>query len=208
MKLMNLKNMEDITMNVEMITTLEQIKSSLSRAKSIADRRLREPFSNPVDISSFLLLRIDVVLQDIDETIKAEEDALEAYYQEFQAEKKDEKQNNGFSPLISIIAEEVSKAFNNCWVAIRASKSDGSNPEYSISIQPDGYTPNDVMLKLRSLGYAPTFKSVKEFDTSNWADFDVQANGVAFNLSSTVSSISPPELDRFYEPAKDSELPF
>jgi hypothetical protein len=203
-------------MNVEMIATLDQIKSSLSTAKNIADRRLRDPYSNPAAVTNFLLLRIDVVLQDIDETIKAEEDALEAYYQEVISEP--EEQNNGFNPLVSICADSISKAFNNCWVAVRASKrgsatalstgNDGGKPEYSISIQPDGYNPNDVLLKLRSLGYVPTFKSVKEFDTSIWADFDVQANGVSFNLSSTVSSISPPELDRFDEPATDEELPF
>jgi len=196
-------------MNVEMIATLDQIKSTLLRAKSIADRRLREPFSNPVDISSFLLTSIDVVLQDIDETIKAEEDALEVYYQEFKEETKEQNPaSRGFSPLISICAENISKAFNDCWVAIRASKSDGSNPEYSISIQPDGYTANDVQLKLRLLGYSPKFKEAREFETCTWADFDVKANEVAFTLSSTVSTTDPPELERYSEPATDDELPF
>ena len=148
-------------------------------------------------------------MQDIDETIKAEEDTLEANYQEFIAETKDEKQNNGFSPLISICAEEISKAFNDCWVAVRASRNDGGKPEYSISIQPNGsFTPNDVLLTLRSLGYMPTFKSVREFDTSIWADFDVKALGIAVKISSTVSTVDPPELDRFDEPATDGELPF
>jgi hypothetical protein len=89
-----------------------------------------------------------------------------------------------------------------------SSGNDGGKPEYSISIQPDGYTANDVLLKLRSLGYAPTFKEAKQFETSTWADFSVNAFGIAFNLSSTVSTTDPPELDRFDEPATDGELPF
>lgn len=197
-------------MNVEMINTLDQIKSTLSMAKSIADRRLRDPCSNPVDVSNFLLMRIDVVLQDIDETIRAEEDALEAYYQEY----VQHEANGGkglekrFNPLIHSCADEISSAFCDCWVAVRAESNNGRFPEYTISIQPSGYTPNDIQLKLKSLGYASTFKEVKELEHSTWAYFQVYKNGIAFQLSSTVSSIEPPELERFDEPATDAELPF
>jgi hypothetical protein len=91
----------------------------------------------------------------------------------------------------------------------------GVRSEYSISIQPDEYTPNDIQLKLKSLGYTPIFK--KFLPASRWVYFDVSykgrkcalssTNGIAFELSSTVSSKEPPEFERYSEPATD-ELPF
>ena len=73
-----------VTMNVEKITALEQIKSTLGIAYKSAERQLRDPFSDPISISTYLLTRLHVVSQDIDDMIKDEEDALEAYYQEVQ----------------------------------------------------------------------------------------------------------------------------
>jgi hypothetical protein len=78
-----------------------------------------------------------------------------------------------------------------------------------ISIQPDGYTPNDIQLKLKSLGYAPAFKKIHDYPNSTpWVYFDVSYNGIAFELSSTVSSLEPPDILRYDEPATDDELPF
>jgi len=194
-------------MNVEMIAALEEIKSTLARACEVTDRQLRNPFSEPIDLSGYLLTKIHVVTKYIDDKIKAEEDAFEAYYQE-QPTNEDEP-SLGFSPLIDACADKISKAMGNCWVMVRASRQNGEKPEYTISIQPDNHnTPTDIQLVLKSLGYAPTFKSIRELESSTWVDFEVEANGIAFFLSSTVSSIEPPELDRFSEPATDDELPF
>ena len=198
-------------MNVEMITALEQIKSSLGIAYKSAERRLRDPFSDPVSISNYLLTRLHVVSQDIDDIIKDEEDALEDYYQEYVRHEANGSKGleKGFNPLIHSCASEISSALGNCWVAVRASRQNEEKPEYIVTIQPDNHnTPNDIQLQLRSLGYSTTFRKVKALEHSNWADFAVEANGIRFNLSSTVSEISPPELDRHDEPATDEELPF
>ena len=206
--------------------------------------------SDPVSISTYLLTRLHVVSQDIDDMIKDEEDALEAYYQEVSAAcdamvicgnkppvvetpslEKDEPSSpssspsereketgfsTGFSPLINTCASEISEAFSNCWVSVRASRQNENNPEYVVSIQPDNHnTPNDIQLKLKSLGYAPTFKAIRDLESAVWADFEVQTNGlrpsaavpsarrvvdqegITFNLSSTVSAVDPPELGKF-----------
>ena len=123
-----------------------------------------------------------------------------------------------FNPLINSCASEIASAFCDCWVEVKALKPSGrcsgielpygSNPDYTISIQPDGYTPNDIQLTLKSLGYTPNFKSIKEYSASAWVYFDVSYNGIAFELSSTVSEIDPPDIDRYSEPATDDELPF
>ena len=110
--------------------------------------------------------------------------------------------------VIHDCASEITEAFGDCWVEVKALKPNGSHPDYTISIQPDGYTPNDIQLKLRSLGYAPTFKSFHEATYSTWAYFDVSYNGIAFELSSTVDEIEPPDIERYDEPATDDELPF
>ena len=103
-------------MNVEKITALEQIKSTLGIAYKSAERQLRDPFSDPVSISNYLLTRLHVVSQDIDDMIKDEEDALEAYYQEVSAEK--DELSSGFNPLINTCASEISSAFSNSWVSV------------------------------------------------------------------------------------------
>jgi len=218
-------------MNVEMINELQQIKSTLARAYKSAERQLRDPFSDPVSISNYLLTRIHVVTQDIDEIIKEEEDALEAYYQEYLAEgvvhasharEQDAPSScslrsptpsayggEGFNPLIHACASDIAKAFGNCWVAVRASRQNEEKPEYIVTIQPDNHnTPMDIQLVLKSLGYAPTFKSIRELESATWADFEVKSNGIAFDLTAKVESLEPPELDRFDEPAMDEELPF
>ncbi len=61
---------------------------------------------------------------------------------------------------------------------------------------------------LKSLGYMPTFKSIRELESAVWSDFSVNQNGIAFKLTAKVSSIEPPELERYGEPATDEELPF
>jgi hypothetical protein len=150
-----------------------------------------------------------------------------------------------FNPLIHNCASEIAAAFGDCWVEVKAFMSNSPHPlpplhlvergegaggwgvrsEYSISIQPvpslggvgvGEYTPNDIQLKLKSLGYTPIFK--KFLPASRWVYFDVSykgrkcalssTNGIAFELSSTVSSKEPPEFERYSEPATDSELPF
>jgi hypothetical protein len=129
-----------------------------------------------------------------------------------------------FNPLIHSCAAEITAAFGDCWVEVKALKHNGSHPDYMISIQPSGYTPNDIQLKLKSLGYVPAFKSIKDldrcgFDKLNptaWAYFDVVyprvrgqgGNGITFELSSIVSSTEPPDIERYSEPATDDELPF
>jgi hypothetical protein len=172
-------------MNVEMIQELQQLKSNLARAHSIAERQLRDPSFDPIGISSNLLKRIVVVTQDIDDIITTEEEALEDYYQKSVTGKD--------APLFQ-----------------SASSNNGTEPEYTITIQPQGYTPNEILLTLKSLGYLPAFKSMRELASSAWADFYVSRNGLAFELSSTVESIQPPELERYDEPATDDddELPF
>ncbi len=124
---------------------------------------------------------------------------------------------NGFNPIIHDCASEITAAFGDCWVEVKALKLNGSNPDYMISIQPDGYTPNDIQLKLRSLGYAPAFKKIHDYPNSTpWVYFDVSLhcvrgqayNGIAFELSSTVSSLEPPDIERYDEPPPDDELPF
>ena len=116
---------------------------------------------------------------------------------------------DGFNPVIHDCASEITEAFGDCWVEVKALKPNGSYPDYMIAIQPDGYTPNDIQLKLRSLGYAPAFKKIHNYPNSTpWVYFDVSYNGIAFELRSTVDSIEPPEIDRYDEPATDDELPF
>lgn len=234
------KDSEVFKMNVEMITTLEQIKSMLSRAYNTADRQLRNPFGDKESVTSYLLTKIQIVTNEINAFISEEENAFEAYYSEdtsvnhvenpdigevevFPLDDSDIQapvtpKPDGFNPLIHNCASEISAAFSDCWVEVKALKSNSSgkmkssvascSPEYSISIQPDGYTPNDIQLKLRSLGYAPTVKSIKEYSSSAWVYFDVSYNGIAFELSSTVDSIEPPDIERYSEPATDDELPF
>ncbi len=223
-------------MNVEMITTLEQIKSMLSRAYNAADRQLRNPFADKESVSSYLLTKIQIVTNEIDAFITEEENAFEAYYSEdgstnvnisvedFPLDDDSDipvtvtPNPNGFNPVIHDCASEITEAFGDCWVEVKALKPNGSNPDYAkpkacvvsymISIQPDGYTPNDIQLTLKSLGYTPNFKSIKEYSASAWVYFDVSYNGIAFELSSTVSEIEPPDIDRYSEPATDDELPF
>jgi hypothetical protein len=218
-------------MNVEMISTLEQIKSMLSRAYNAADRQLRNPFGDKESVSSYLLTKIHIVTNEIDAFISEEENAFEAYYSvdaepvpechlsdlpvddsdtldglDTQATRPKDCQ---FNPLINSCASEITEAFGDCWVEVKALKPNGSHPDYTISIQPDGYTPNDIQLKLRSLGYAPAFKKIHDYPNSTpWVYFDVSYNGIAFELSSTVSSLEPPDIDRYDEPATDDELPF
>ena len=230
-------------MNVEMITTLEQIKSMLSRAYNAADRQLRNPFGDKESVSSYLLTKIHIVTNEIDAFISEEENAFEAYYSEevsraevevFPLDDSDIPEEgvveriarspvtpkpDGFNPVIHDCASEITEAFGDCWVEVKALKHNGSHPDYMIAIQPDGYTPNDIQLKLKSLGYAPAFKKIHDYPNSTpWVYFDVSlkadrsalssTNGIAFELSSTVDSIEPPEFDRYDEPATDDELPF
>jgi hypothetical protein len=204
-------------MNVEMIATLEQVKSMLSRAYKTADRQLRDPFGDKESVSSYLLSKIYIVTTEIDAFISEAENAfLEHYSAEtsvnYEVEVfpldydiQAEALGSRFNPLIHACASEIAAAFGDCWVEVKALKHNSSNPDYTISIQPDGYTPNDIQLKLKSLGYTPTFK--KCMPASMWVYFDVSYNGIAFELHSTVSSLEPPELERYSEPATD-ELPF
>ena len=53
-------------MNVEMITTLEQVKSMLSRAYKAADKQLRDPFGDKESVSSYLLTKIHIVTNEIE----------------------------------------------------------------------------------------------------------------------------------------------
>ena len=162
--------------------------------------------------------------------IKDEEDALEDYYQEYVQEANGhlagryvrcahrrqgltvgiQLPQKGFNPLIHSCADEISSALGNCWVAVKAESNNGTFPEYTVSIQPSEYTSNDVLLKLKSLGYAPTFKAIKDLESAVWAYFEVKSNGITFNLSSTVSAVDPPEprFSGYDEPATDEELPF
>jgi len=224
-------------MNVEMISTLEQVKSMLSRAYNAAERQLRNPFGDKESVSSYLLCKIQIVTNEIDAFISEEENAFEAYYSEdestnvnisveaFPLDDDSEipvtvtPKSNGFNPFIHDCASEITEAFGDCWVEVKALKPNGSHPDYMIAIQPDGYTPNDIQLKLRSLGYAPAFKKIHDYPNSTpWVYFDVSykgrkcalssTNGIAFELSSTVSEIEPPDIDRYDEPATDDELPF
>jgi len=221
-------------MNVEMISTLEQIKSMLSRAYNAADRQLRNPFGDKESVSSYLLTKIQIVTNEIDAFISEEENAFEAYYSvdaepvpeshlsDFPVDDSDIQapvtpKPDGFNPVIHDCASEITEAFGDCWVEVKALKPNGSHPDYMISIQPDGYTPNDIQLKLNSLGYAPAFKKIHDYPNSaTWVYFDVVyprvrgqgGNGIAFELSSTVSSLEPPDIDRYDEPATDDELPF
>jgi hypothetical protein len=221
------KDSEVFKMNVEMITTLEQIKSMLSRAYNTADRQLRNPFGDKESVSSYLLTKIHIVTNEIDAFISEEENAFEAYYSEdgFTSVKHEVEafpldddseipvtvtpKPDSFNPLIHHCASEITAAFGDCWVEVKALKPNGSHPDYMISIQPDGYTPNDIQLKLKSLGYAPAFKKIHDYPNSTpWVYFDVSYNGIAFELSSTVSSLEPPDILRYDEPATDDELPF
>jgi len=205
-------------MNVEMITTLEQVKSMLSRAYKAADKQLRDPFGDKESVASYLLTKIHIVTNEIDAFISEEENAFEEHYSEetsvnhevevfpLDLDIQAEALGSRFNPLIHTCASEIASAFGDCWVEVKALKHNGSQPEYTISIQPDGYTPNDIQLKLKSLGYTPIFK--KFLPASRWVYFDVSYNGIAFELSSTVSSLEPPEFERYSEPATDDELPF
>lgn len=215
-------------MNVEKVNALEQIKATLGRAYKSAERQFQDPFSDPASICEYLLTRMHMVAEDINDLIKEEDDAVSDFYEQVSAEKaacltasarKDEPSsmseanrrsgNSCLNPLIDTCADEISKVFNNCWVGVRAERQNGKNPEYVITIQPDNHnTPNDIQLMLKSLGYAPTFKSIRELSSAAWADFEVNRNGIAFELTATVSSIEPPELERYGEPATDEELPF
>jgi hypothetical protein len=221
-------------MNVEKINALEQIKLMLKRAENTADKQLRDPFGDKESVTSYLLTKIQIVTNEIDAFISEEENAFEAYYSEdmsvnhevevFPLDDSDMPEEgvvsriarlpvtpkpDGFNPLIHDCASEITEAFGDCWVEVKALKPNGSNPDYMISIQPDGYTPNDIQLKLKSLGYAPAFKKIHDYPNSTpWVYFDVSYNGIAFELSSTVSEIDPPDIDRYDEPATDDELPF
>jgi hypothetical protein len=166
-------------MNVGMIATLEQVKSMLSRAYNTAERQLRDPFGDKESVSSYLLTKIQIVTNEIDAFISEEENASQAYYSEdrstnvnisVEAFPLDDDSDiqapvkpDGFNPVIHSgesgcttafnCASEITAAFGDCWVEVKALKPNGSNPDYMISIQPDGYTPNDIQLKLKSLGY-------------------------------------------------------
>ncbi len=205
-------------MNVEKVNALEQIKATLGRPYKSAERQFRDPFSDPASICEYLLTRMRMVAEDINDLIKEEDDAVSDFYEQVSAEKdepslmSEANRRNGSSclnPLIDTCADEISKVFNNCWVEVRAERRNGKKPEYVITIQPDSHnTPNDIQLMLKSLGYAPTFKSIRELSSAAWADFEVNLNGIAFELTATVSSIEPPELERYGEQATDEELPF
>jgi hypothetical protein len=217
-------------MNVEMITTLEQVKSMLSRAYKAADKQLRDPFGDKESVSSYLLTKIHIVTNEIDAFISEEENAFEEHYSEessvnhevkvfpLDLDTQAEALGSQFNPLIHSgesgcttafkCASEIAEAFGDCWMVVKAEKRNSDKPCYTISIQPDGYTPNDIQLKLKSLGYTPTVKSIKDLDSCAWAYFDVSYNGIAFELSSKVSSLELPEFERYSEPATDDELPF
>ena len=214
-------------MNVEMISTLEQVKSMLSRAYKAADKQLHDPFGDKESVSSYLLTKIYIVTTEIDAFISEAENTFLQHYSEEASVNHVENPDIGevevfpldydipaealgsrFNPLIHNCASEIAKAFGDCWVEVKALKHNGSNPDYMISIQPDGYTPNDIQLKLKSLGYTPSFKKIHDYPNSAWVYFDVSYNGIAFELSSTVSSLEPPEFERYSEPATDDELPF
>jgi hypothetical protein len=212
-------------MNVEKISALEQIKAMLSRAYNAAEKQLRDPFGDKESVASYLLTKIHTVTNEIDAFISEEENTFLKHYSEENHEVEvfpldydiqAEALGSRFNPLIHNCASEIASAFGDCWVEVKALKSNSigfrgaefrkAEPEYSISIQPDEYTPNDIQLKLKSLGYTPIFK--KFLPASRWVYFDVSYNGIAFELSSTVSSLEPPEFERYSEPATDSELPF
>jgi hypothetical protein len=203
-------------MNVEKISALEQIKAMLSRAYNAADKQLCDPFGDKESVASYLLTKIHIVTTEIDAFISEEENTFLKNYSEENHEVEvfpldydipAEALGSRFNPLIHACASEIAEAFGDCWVEVKALKSNSSGPEYSISIQPDEYTPNDIQLKLKSLGYAPAFKKINDYPNSAWIYFDVSYNGIAFELSSTVSSKEPPEFERYSEPATD-ELPF
>jgi len=216
-------------MNVEMITTLEQVKSMLSRAYKAADKQLRDPFGDKESVASYLLTKIHIVTNEIDAFISEEENAFLEHYSveaelvessgdELHSDTLDIHDGLRFNPIIHSgesgcttafkCASEISKAFSDCWMVVKAEKRNSDKPEYTISIQPDGYTSNDIQLKLKSLGYTPTLKSIRDLESSVWVYFDVSYNGIAFELSSTVSSKEPPDILRYSEPATDDELPF
>ena len=215
-------------MNVEKISALEQIKAMLSRAYNTADKQLRDPFGDKEspdsrdparrDVSSYLLSKIYIVTNEIDAFISEEENTFLKHYSEenhsvevFPLDYDIQVPADGsrFNPLIHNCASEIAAAFGDCWVEVKALKHNGSQPEYTMSIQPDEYTPNDIQLKLKSLGYAPAFKKIHDYPNSTpWVYFDVVKDGIVFELSSTVDEISPPELERYSEPATDDELPF
>jgi hypothetical protein len=231
------KDSEVFKMNVEMITTLEQVKSMLKRAYNTAERQLRDPFGDKESVSSYLLSKIYIVTNEIDAFISEEENAFEEHYSveaelvesncdELHPRQKSrgwpdvldihdglrpsvvDQEGLRFNPLIHACASEIAAAFGDCWIQVKAEQRNSDNPCYTISIQPDGYTPNDIQLTLKSLGYTPTVKLIKDLESCAWAYFDVSYNGITFELSSTVSSLEPPELERYSEPATDSELPF
>lgn len=206
-------------MNVEKVNALEQIKSTLGRAYKSAERQFRDPFSDPASICEYLLTRMRMVAEDINDLIKEEDDAVSDFYEQVSAMSEANRRMEAkprpadgtscLNPLIDTCADEISKVFNNCWVEVRAERRNGKNPEYVITIQPDNHnTPNDIQLMLKSLGYMPTFKSIRELESAVWSDFSVNQNGIAFKLTAKVSSIEPPELERYGEPATDEELPF
>jgi hypothetical protein len=215
-------------MNVEMISTLEQIKSMLSRAYNAADKQLRDPFGDKESVASYLLTKIHIVTTEIDAFISEEENTFLEHYSveaelvessggELHPDTSDVPDGLRFNPLIHDCAKEISEAFSDCWMVVKGEKRNSGKPFYTISIQPSGYTPNDIQLTLKSLGYTPTVKSIRDLDSCEytdarsgltaWAYFDVSYNGITFELSSTVSSLEPPELERYSEPATD-ELPF
>jgi hypothetical protein len=194
-------------MNVEKIDALEQVKSMLTNAYSAAEKQLRDPNSDPVSISTFLLTRISSITNEINSFISEEEESLEEQYQEWLQEQTEPKKEADFNPLMVQSAASIRKAFGDCWMQVRQTKGKWSEPECEISIQPDShYTPNDIQLVLRSMGYTTTFESFMEAEQSNWVYFEVMRDGLVFKLSSTVSSIEPPELERFGEPAIDEAL--
>lgn len=203
-------------MNVEMITTLEQVKSMLKRAYNTADRQLRDPFGDKESVASYLLTKIHIVTNEIDAFISEEENTFLKHYSEENHEVEvfplyydiqAPADSSRFNPLIHNCASEIAAAFGDCWMVVKAEQRNIGNPCYTISIQPDGYTPNDIQLTLKSLGYTPTVKSSRDLESCAWVYFDVSYNGITFELSSTVSSLEPPELERYSEPATD-ELPF
>jgi hypothetical protein len=205
------------TMNVEKISALEQIKAMLSRAYNTADKQLRDPFGDKESVSSYLLSKIYIVTNEIDAFISEEENTFLQHYSEENHEVEvfpldldiqAEALGSRFNPLIHACASEIAEAFGDCWMVVKAEQRNSGKPCYTISIQPDGYTPNDIQLKLKSLGYTPTLKSIKDLDSCAWVYFEVSYNGIAFELHSTVASLEPPELERYSEPATDDELPF
>ncbi len=135
-------------------------------------------------------------------------------------QKEDYFNTDGFermAPLLVQSASSIRKAFGNCWIQASHTTNRWGGSDYKISIQPNiSLTPNDVQLVLSSLGYSVTFKSISNGKHAKWVYFEVQArcehdvrlpcNGLTFELSSTVSSIEQPELERYDEPASDEEL--